>query len=366
MQCHHSMRSIRSRLARPSVCRALLVFAVFPVALAGCGSEEPREVSWGAAEAESGDVEADGSGAPVPDSYASDAGQDADPAAENSSPVINSVSFDPARPVTGDVVRVVVELSDADGDSPFLAYQWQLAGRDVGSSVPKLVLNGAEKGDQLEITVTASDGKSSPVSESYRTNIGNSPPALRKVDVEPGSTIVAGQPITLRPDARDADGDTIEFRYRWSVNGRRVAEKGPMLSTDELDRGDEVLAVVTASDGETDSEPLELPAFSIGNTPPRFTSWPGSPGADGVFDYQVEAEDPDGTRDLMFELEQAPEGMQIGARDGRVHWEPKADQIGSFSVSIVVDDLQGGRTRQVFELATQAPAGEATAPAAPE
>jgi len=336
-----------------------LVAPLCVLGIVACGAEESREAKWAdlppPAQSE---PESMAQAAAQPQAVATDR-------TENSAPVIHSVVFEPAQPMVGDVVRAAVEVTDPDGDAPFVEYAWVLAGRELESNVPKLILTSAKKGDKIELRVTASDGQAQSAVEETWVLVANAPPTLKQVQIEPGAEIVAGQTIILRPEARDRDGDAVSFRYEWQVNGRRMAEKGATLDTGELSRGDEILAVVVASDGEDDSEPLETPTFILTNTPPVIVSWPGSPGDDGVFEYQVEAEDPDGTVELMYELAEAPEGMEIGATTGRIRWEPSPDQIGSYSVAVVVDDLEGGRTKQVFELSTAAPDG-ASAPASPE
>ena len=67
-----------------------------------------------------------------------------------------------------------------------------------------------------------------------------------------------------------------------------------------------------------------------------------------------------------FKLAEAPAGMKIGAQTGAIRWEPKPDQIGSYTVAIVVDDLEGGQTQQVFELSTTAPDAPPAKPASSE
>jgi hypothetical protein len=328
-----------------------------------CGSEEPAEVqgfntpppATEAAAAPADPPQRDDASAPVRVRREN-----------NSAPVIASVEFDPPNPTTGETVRAVVDVSDADGDPPFLSYEWSLGGRPVGNGVSKLVLHDARKGDRLELEVVASDGQDESASETIWVKIENAAPTLKKVEIEPGAEISAGQTITLRPDARDRDGDPVSFSYEWTVNGERMPEEGPTFETGELKRGDEVLAVVVASDGEIDSLPLETPAFVLTNTPPQITSWPGAPGEDGVFEYQVQAEDADGTANLMYKLEKAPPGMQIDPKSGHVRWQPKPEQLGSYSIAIIVDDLEGGQAKQVFELSTTPPDGDSAPPASPE
>jgi hypothetical protein len=337
-----------------------LVVSLGLVGAIACGGSEPEPAGWGAHVGEAAQPADAGEG--VSDGMqTSEASRSASSGGGNAGPVIHSIELDPDSPIAGETVRVRVDASDPDGGSPFLEYAWKLNDAPVGSGVPKLILSDARKGDQLELEVTASDGQTTDVS-TVSVRIQNAAPTLRKVDVEPGGEISAGQTITLRPEARDRDGDPVEFSYRWSVNGRAVSETGPSFETGELERGDEVRAVVLATDGEIDSEPLETPAMVMTNASPTIVSWPGAPDEDGIFEYQVRAEDPDGAANLMFALEEAPPGMKIDARTGRIRWEPKSHQIGTWSVAVVVDDLEGGKTKQVFELSTsggsaQPPAG---------
>ena len=98
-------------------------------------------------------------------------------------------------------------------------------------------------------------------------------------------------------------------------------------------------------------------------TPPRILSKPGAPLSDGEFRYRVEAVDPDGDRMLRYELAEGPDGMTIDSRSGQLRWKPTREQIGNFSIAVVVDDLNGGKSRQRFDLSTAAPEGGAPPPA---
>ena len=115
-----------------------------------------------------------------------------------------------------------------------------------------------------------------------------------------------------------------------------------------------MLVRVVAGDGTARSEPAEVP-IQIVNAPPRFVSRPPETLGDGGFVYRVAAEDPDGDRGLQFQLEKAPEGMEIDPLSGAIRWAPRPDQVGTHAVSVIADDLQGGRSRQSFELRVATP-----------
>lgn len=281
------------------------------------------------------------------------------PEAGNATPVIGRVRFEPERPVTGDSVRAVVEASDPDGDPVWFHYVWELGGAPVDNESRELVLAGASKGDRLEVTVVANDGKGESGPTHAMTQVRNAPPRLERISIEPPGEIIAGMPIVVRPDGRDVDGDAVTFRYEWTVGGRPVPERGPSLSTEDLQRGDVVQVTVVATDGEDESEALVSPRLPIVNAAPRIVSRPSEASNDGVFRYQVSAEDPDGDMNLQFRLENAPEGMSIDALTGAVTWTPAPEQTGTFDVAVIVDDLQGGRVRHTFQVTVDPPGGAA-------
>lgn len=279
-------------------------------------------------------------------------------AAANAPPRIELVRFEPDEPAVGDTVRAVAETSDEDGDTVWLSYAWTVDGEPIGGDDEELALEGAPfaRGSTLEVSVVASDGKDED-RDSESAELVNAVPRLLSLEVLPEGELVSGVPITLRPDARDADGDDLEFRYEWRVNGRTVREDGPVLQTERLRRGDTVQAWVVVADEDDESEPTETPLLTIANSPPRVVSRPGEPSRDGVFRYQVEASDPDGDRNLQFHLEGAPPGMTIDHLRGAVVWAPGSDQAGHYQVAVIVDDLRGGKTRHVFEVDVAPPPG---------
>jgi hypothetical protein len=281
----------------------------------------------------------------------------------NSAPRIDRISFEPESPAVGDEVRVVAEASDPDGDTVWFRYAWTVDDQALENTTQQITLDGdrASKGDILEVSVVASDGVDE-VEQSTSTWLENAAPTLVSVEMLPGGEVFSGVPVTLRPEARDPDGDAVTFRYEWRVNGRRVRQDGPVLETARHRRGDTVQATVVASDGDAESEPYEMPPLTLANSPPQVVSKPAESSPDGAFRYRVEAEDADGDRNLQFELENAPEGMTIDS-GGSIVWVPGTDQVGTHTVSVIVDDLQGGRTRHTFEV-TVADPDAATTPAA--
>lgn len=286
-------------------------------------------------------------------------------ASGNQPPVIEEIVFEPRSPRPGERVTARVVARDPEGDPITLEYAWSAGGSPVEGSRPWVQVGNLERNAAVTVTVVASDagGKSAP--ESATARIGNTPPTLSKVVLEPASGVHAGTDIEASPRAVDPEGDVLEYSYRWSVNGSTLPIEGPTLPGRNFERGDVIVLEVVASDGSDETEPLASEAIRVENAPPHIISKAGAIGEDGVFHYTVQVEDPDGDRAFRYRLLKGPDGMAIGFDDGELRWEPPADAAGSHPIEIEVEDLFGGRTTQSFALqvAFETPEAQASAPA---
>jgi hypothetical protein len=280
------------------------------------------------------------------------------PRASNRAPRVEAVRIEPDRPGAGGSVTVVVEASDPDGDPLSYRYQWRAGG--VAARGSTFTALHARKGDVIELIVTANDGLAQSAPFRVTTLVHNSVPELSGIRIEPEGEITAGRELKVEPEGRDADGDAISYRYVWWVNGSTVDQTGPVFSTAGLRRDDRIRVQVVATDGDGLSDAFESREFILANAAPVILSEPGAAGADGVFRYEVRAEDPDGDHPLRTRLASAPDGMKIVSDVGAVEWRPRADQAGEHAVEVVVEDALGGRASQRFRLVV----GD-TPPAAP-
>jgi hypothetical protein len=183
-------------------------------------------------------------------------------------------------------------------------------------------------------------------------------PRVAGLQVRPAERI-SGPEVVARAQVVDPDGDEVSVAYAWFVNDEEVEASGPVFSTWGLSRGDRVRVRAIASDGSSESEPVYGPWLTVDNGAPRIVSEPQGPGPDGVFRYQVRAEDPEGDRGLRFRLGQAPPGMTISSVGGSLEWRPRVGETGVFPVEVVVEDSGGASAVQRFELTLEPP------PAAP-
>jgi hypothetical protein len=327
------MRSATGRgLGRLSILAALL-------AGLGCGSGE--------------DPLARASGAPMAAPPRPAAGGEAE---ANAAPEISAVWLEPDPPAFGERVRAMVRARDPEGDPLRLDFTWTVGGTRAAVREAELPLTLGRKGDEVRVAVVASDGRTQSPAFEAATTIRNRPPRLKGARLEPSGALPPGGEVNVQAEAEDPDGDAVTLEYAWVVNGATTQETGASLFTAGLQRGDRILARVTASDGDDTGGSWISPELVVGNTPPEVVSQPTPPGEDGVFRYAVRAEDPDGDRVLRFRLGAAPEGMSVDPRRGLVEWKPAAEQAGRHRVELVVADAQGGETVHAFELVVDPPA----------
>jgi hypothetical protein len=350
---HKGMNAVRSKIilaARAPSIFACVIAGMFLI-LAGCGSEPAESVTVSKADASTPAPSA----APVADSSKS-----SDGGSENQPPEIIRISFEPDVPRNGESLEVVVEVEDPEGDPIHFRYRWTIAGQPYPRSMSVIDDLHAFKGDLVEVEVTVNDGRTDGTPARLEADVANTPPRLVGLSIHPADEILSGMEILARPDARDADGDEISFEFDWSVNGRPVSESGPRFSTESLKRGDVVQLRVVAADLEDESKAMSTPELRIVNAPPRVVSLPEFTSKNGAFHYTVRAEDPDGDTAIQFHLDQGPEGMTIDIQTGELSWKPRSDQAGTQAISVIVDDLHGGRSKHSFDVTVEDPQGSSS------
>jgi hypothetical protein len=272
-------------------------------------------------------------------------------AGANQPPRIDRLALDPREPVAGQDVVARVQTVDPDGDAVELQYTWWLDGRRVGERGASLrIPETAGKDLAIEVEVVAHDGRAGSAPAQAQARVANRPPELLGVRIDPFEGVKVGTELVAVADARDPDGDGVDFHYHWRVNGRPVEARGERFSTADLKRGDTVQVRVVASDGSAETPPLDSAPVSVGNSAPAITSMPGGVSADGSFRYALQASDPDGDRSLRFRLEAGPEGARVDPVLGEVTWSASRDHVGKHAFEVVVQDGHGGEARQRFEV----------------
>lgn len=286
----------------------------------------------------------------------------------DSAPVISSLELSPANPVMGSHLTAIARASDPDGDPLRLHYVWTLNGTEVSAGdQSSILIPGMQKGDQVEVEVTASDGQLESTPADASATVGDRAPVLSAVGLQPYGDVRPGQKITAVPQALDPDNDPLTYQYTWTVNGEPRGHDRT-FDTQGLRRGDKVQVRVVASDGSEESSSVASKVQRMGNSPPVITQLPPAQVSHGTFRYAFQAKDPDGDNNLRFFLANAPKGMSIDPITGVLTWTPDPSQAGVHPVEVGVKDSYGDGTTFKFNLTVSAKVrktGSAPSPAAP-
>jgi len=167
-------------------------------------------------------------------------------------PVISSVGVDPAMPTTDQTVHAVVDASDPDGDPVSLAYQWAVNGTAIPGATDATfdlsVPGNGDRGDQVSVSVTASDGAMTTESTSVPETIANSVPILSRATVVYDSATATA---AISRSVTDADGDALQTSVRWTIDG---FDAGTSSKLDVAGAGGHLGNVVGALVRVTDSQ----------------------------------------------------------------------------------------------------------------
>ena len=273
-------------------------------------------------------------------------------AGPNHPPTIRSITLAPIPIIRDGVVTATVEAEDLDRDVVTFTFTWVVNDeprhKEVSSS--SFHPERLNLGDRLAVEAIPHDGKAAgPPVRSQSVVVGNTPPAIRTLTIQPSSAKV-GDRLVATVDGSDIDGEEIRYTYRWSRNNRLIVEgEQETLDTTGFSRGDTIAVSVTPQDRSSHGKEKLSELLTLANSPPRFTSSTTGTLAQGQFSYVASAVDPENDP-LTFALESAPPGMTIDEKMGRIQWEVPAPSAGGYRVKVVVKDDHQGWASQEFDV----------------
>lgn len=253
----------------------------------------------------------------------------------------------------GMTIQYTVEPSAAGTNE--VVFRWYVDGSPVeGATGDVLEKRYFQKGSSVEAEVIPTDGTN--LGTPYRTKamvVRNAPPVVTAASFQPVPAF-AGDTITVAVESSDPDGDAVTYQYKWKVNNADVPGGTAELNTASLKKKEGIMVTVTPFDGEDQGAPFQSTVLFLSNRSPEITSVPPTSVTGGMFVYQVVAKDPDGDP-IAFSLENAPAGMTIDSRSGRITWQAPQGQSGrvEMQVRIAADDGDGGVGYQEFTLGTE-------------
>ena len=183
----------------------------------------------------------------------------------NTAPTVERATITPEAPALGDTLSCApVGFRDADGDADLSEVRWQRDGVEAG--VGRTLPGPHGRGDRLRCTVTPWDGLEAGPEVWTEIVVGNSPPRVLTVRIDPAAPTTEDTLSCLAPGT-DPDGDAVSVALRWQIAGVDVGY-GATLPAGVARRGDAVSCIATPNDGQVDGPPSAA-AVVIANAPPQ-------------------------------------------------------------------------------------------------
>lgn len=325
------------------LCRALGMMAL-TLLLASCGNAGDPQERVGSASARPQSGQAGRPSAERP------------PPAAASVPTILRGHIIPARPNATSTLVADLRAVDPLGQPVTFRYQWLRDGRPIfGATGAQLPQGEFARGQAVSVEVTpVAGGRAGQVWRAPPVEIGNAPPRVRRVEIEP-SPVTRREAVRVVAQVADPDGDPVTVSYQWLRNGTPVpGATEATLDPSHYRRGDLLSVQVIASDGRTATPPLRSQQVDVLPAAPKFVSRLAPTNfQEGRFRYQARAMHPD-NKSLRYTLSRnAPRGMRIHPQTGLVEWDPDPSQKGTFAFQVIVEDPDGAKVAQPITLSIE-------------
>ncbi len=110
---------------------------------------------------------------------------------------------------------------DPDGDPLRLSFEWKKNGQTlIVSAKPGFMYPDLQKGDRIEVVVTATDGRAESAPARASSQVGNRPPLLSAVYLKPKGTVRPGdtlhtevEVVEVKPSSRREDRGVLRLQY---------------------------------------------------------------------------------------------------------------------------------------------------------
>jgi RHS repeat-associated protein len=202
-----------------------------------------------------------------------------------------------------------------------------------------------------QVVLHVDDGRGGTTSQTFTIIVASRdsdrPPIITSTP-RPGDSV--GHLYAYDIQAHDPDGDPIAFSLDQAPPGLSI---NPITGTVRWVPQDDQLGPNTVTVRVTDTfGAFTTQRFTVTvrgvEAPPLIISTPPTQAAVGqAYAYQVIASDVDGDP-LTYSLVAPPTGMTIDPNAGLIQWTPLSAQLGNNSVTLQVDDGQGGIAQQTY------------------
>jgi alpha-tubulin suppressor-like RCC1 family protein len=273
-------------------------------------------------------------------------------------PKISSTA--PAQAVVDQEYVYQIQVDDEDADDGFVFA--------MNSTAPTMEIDSKtgiitwtplsfQLGYTFPVTVSTTDwaGFSDYQSFSIKVVSSNGPPTITS---EPITSIIIGQTYYYDVQATDPDsGDVLTYSLLSSIEGMTINPSNGLIewTPTETQTGDfEVTVEVKDLAANTDTQVFTIHVIQI--HAPEIVSTPVLLARVNVlYQYQLQAEDPDAGDVIYYFLDTAPDGMIIDGINGRIQWVPEPNQIGDHEVTVRAEDNYLLTDTQTFTITVPVP-----------
>ncbi len=186
-----------------------------------------------------------------------------------------TVGLEPAAPTTVDdlVASLLVESTGPEGGAISYIWTWDVDGAAQAGLTGSMTVpaTSTARDETWTVTVTASDGFVSSLPATATVTVLNSAPVTTTPSVGPALLYTDSNATCAPGTTTDADGDAITLEYTWEISGAPSIQTGPVHSGIQppgFDLGDDVVCIVTPSDGTLVGVPVASAPLAVANTPP--------------------------------------------------------------------------------------------------
>ncbi len=266
----------------------------------------------------------------------------------NQAPVFTSTA--PQTAQIGQLLTYRATATDANNDRLTYSLLNQPEGMAVDAETGILIWQ--PKQNQIgnnRVVLRVSDGKGGIATQEFFLNTKgiNTPPQIIS---SPNTLTLINNTYSYEVRATDFDNDTLTYSLINPPEGMTINANTGLIAYTPTNLGKQTIEIkVSDAFGGTNTQSYQLQIVAtLDNNLPSITSTPKIIiGAGGLYQYDVEANDPENTA-ISYNLTVKPNGMTIDANTGLITWQTQNTTNGDFQVTVTATDADGGIAYQNY------------------
>lgn len=139
-----------------------------------------------------------------------------------SAPVVTNAAISPRPALRGSTLQCTWDYRDPQDEPDASTVRWRIGGSQVGTG-PSLPPGAHVEGDLVTCEVTPSDGTFTGTPVTTSITVGNTPPGLASISVDPDPAFAGNDDLTcsvvVGGEAADPDGEAVSYVFTWRRNG---------------------------------------------------------------------------------------------------------------------------------------------------